>query len=217
MSWSGGKDSCMALYVLQQQADYEVVALLTTITSDYDCISMHGVRRELLQRQADAIGLPLHEVFIPAACANADYDAALGKAIGGFRKQGVGTIAFGDLFLADIRAYRDLLVAKFGMSAIYPVWGRDTREFVGEFMDRGFRAITTCVDLKVLDESFAGRIIDDAFLADLPKGVDACGENGEFHSFVFDGPLLKRPIGFTVGERVTRGSFCFCDLEPAEL
>ncbi|MDP9414465.1 MAG: diphthine--ammonia ligase [Pseudomonadota bacterium] len=216
MSWSGGKDSCMALHDLQRSGDHEVVALLTTVTRGYDRVSMHGVRRELLHRQADSIGLPLEEVFIPAAAGNDEYEAAMGEVLSTYRSRGIGTVAFGDLFLADIRAYRDRLVARSGMVGIYPVWGRPTASFVREFIDRGFKAVTACVDLNVLDESFAGRVLNRDFLSDLPAAVDPCGENGEFHTFVFDGPILARSVGFSVGQRVTRGSFCFCDLEPEE-
>ena len=191
--------------------------LLTTITSEYDRISMHGVRRELLHAQADALGVPLREIFIPASCSNDDYERVMGEALGGLRADGLGEVAFGDLFLADIRAYRDRLMASNGMRALYPVWGRDTGDFVRHFIGQGFKAVTTCVDLAVLDQSYAGRLIDEAFLADLPRAVDPCGENGEFHSFVFDGPIFARPIPYQIGERVTRGSLCFCDLEPSPL
>lgn len=217
MSWSGGKDSCKALHELGRTGKHQVAALLTTVTLDYDRVSMHGVRRQLLHQQADALGLPVREVFIPTSCSNADYEQLWGEALAGLRAEGFATVAYGDLYLADIRAYRDRLMEANGMRAIYPVWGRDTAEFVREFIRDGFEAVTTCVDLKMLDESFAGRLIDEAFLADLPEGVDRCGENGEFHSFVFDGPLFSRPVPFRTGERVTRSGFCFCDLEPASL
>ncbi|MDP8913256.1 MAG: adenine nucleotide alpha hydrolase, partial [Pseudomonadota bacterium] len=196
--------------------EHEVVGLLTTVTRDYDRVSMHGVRRELLHRQAASIGLPLEEVFIAASAANQAYEAAMDEALSAYANRGVGTVAFGDLFLADIRAYRDRLVARSGMTGLYPLWGQPTGELVCQFIARGFRAVTTCVDLNVLDERFVGRLIDEEFLADLPAGVDPCGENGEFHTFVFDGPMFSQPIAFALGERVTRGSFCFCDLEPQE-
>ena len=206
----------MALAALQALGR-PVAALMTTVTSDYDRISMHGVRRELLRRQADAIGLPLHEVFIPANAANGEYEAATGEALSMFRDQGLKTIAFGDLFLADIRAYRDRLVEQNGMRAIYPVWGEETGAFLQDFIGRGFEAVTTCIDLAALDDRFLGRRIDASFLADLPDGVDPCGENGEYHSFVFNGPIFRRPVEFQIGQRVTRGGFRFCDLEPAPL
>jgi uncharacterized protein (TIGR00290 family) len=217
MSWSGGKDSCMALHELRASAEYEVAMLLTTITRDQDRISMHGVRRTLLQAQAEALGLPLREVSIPATCSNADYERLMGKALGALRGEGFSTIAFGDLYLADIRAYRDRLVEANGMRALYPVWGRDTADFAQAVIALGYRAVTTTVDPAVLDQSYAGRLLGQSFLADLPEGVDPCGENGEFHSFVFDGPLFARPIPFRVAERETRNSLCFCDLEPSSL
>lgn len=216
MSWSGGKDSCMALFALQQTG-FEVAGLMTTITREIDRISIHGVRRDLLRQQAAAIGLPLEEVFIPASCSNADYENAMDAALAAYRERCIRTVAFGDLFLEDIRAYRDRLLERNGMRAFYPVWGQDTGEFVQEFIREGFKAVLTCVDLAVLDPSFAGRSIDADLLADLPEGVDPCGENGEFHSFVFDGPNFSRPVSFHIGERVTRGAFCFCDLIPKEL
>ena len=217
MSWSGGKDSCKALYELQQGGDHEVAALLTTVTRDHDRISMHGVRRTLLHMQAEALGLPVRELFLPTTCSNDDYERLMGEAFAELRADGFDTIGYGDLHLADIRAYRDRLMAANGMRAIYPVWERDTSAFLREFIAQAFKAVTVCVDLNALDESFAGRVIDEAFLADLPDGVDPCGENGEFHSFVFGGPPFARPVPFRTGERVTRGTLCFCDLEPTSL
>lgn len=217
MSWSGGKDSCKALHELRGSSEYEVAMLLTTVTSDYGRISIHGVRRALLHEQADALGLPLREVLIPASCSNADYERLMGEALHHLRAEGFAAVGYGDLFLADIRAYRDRLMAANHMRAVYPVWGRDTAEFADQFIDEGFEAVITCVDLAVLDGSFAGRIFDRSFLADLPEGVDPCGENGEFHSFVFDGPSFGRRVTFKTGERVTRGTLCFCDLEPSSL
>jgi uncharacterized protein (TIGR00290 family) len=212
VSWSGGKDSCVALHELQRSGAYEIAALMTTVTRDYERISMHGVRRELLAQQAAALGLPLHEVFIPKAASNETYEAAMAEGLAVQRGRGVETVAFGDLFLEDIRAYRDRMMAENGMTAVYPVWGRDTRAFVEDFIAAGFKAVLVCVDLAQLDASFAGRTIDAALLADLPSNVDPCGENGEFHTFVFDGPNFARPVGIAVGERVQRDGFCFCDL-----
>ncbi len=204
----------MALHALRTAGSYRLEGLLTTVTRDYDRVSMHGVRRDLLRQQAASIGLPLHEVFVPAACSNAAYEAAMDEALAVHRERGIDTIGFGDLFLADIRAYRDKLVERSGMRAIYPVWGRDTDEFVREFLAQGFKAVITCIDLSVLDASFSGRTIDADLLRDLPEGVDPCGENGEFHTFVYDGPPFRAPVAFAIGESVVRGSFCFCDLEP---
>jgi uncharacterized protein (TIGR00290 family) len=214
MCWSGGKDSCVALHELLK-AGRRVAALLTTVTADSGRISMHGVRRELLERQAAALGLPLVEAPIPKDASNDAYETAMKAALLPFRRAGVAEVAFGDLFLEQIRAYRDALMARFGMRPLYPVWGRDTAAFVDDFIDAGFRAIVICVDGGRLPPDFAGREIDRAFVADLPTGIDPCGENGDFHSFVFDGPLFREPVRFTAGELVSRGPFWFRDLVPA--
>jgi uncharacterized protein (TIGR00290 family) len=191
-----------------------VAALLTTVTRDYDRVSMHGVRRVLLERQAASIGLPLHEVFINKDATNEEYEKQMGEAFSIYRERGVGRVVFGDLFLEEIRAYRDQFLARHDMRALYPVWGRDTTDFIREFIGMGFKAVVTCVDGKVLDSSFAGRLIDEDFLAALPPHVDPCGENGEFHTFVFDGPIFNEPVRLSVGEKIERGSFWFCDLLP---
>jgi uncharacterized protein (TIGR00290 family) len=214
MSWSGGKDSCIALHELRQSPGYSVAALITTVTRDYDRISMHGVRRVLLERQAASLGLPLHEVFINKDATNQEYEAKMEEALSPYRERGIRWVAFGDLFLEDIRAYRDQFLARQNMRALYPVWGRDTTRFIREFIGLGFKAVVTCVDGKVLDSSFAGMMIDEDFLSALPTHVDPCGENGEFHTFVFDGPIFKEAVRLSVGEKVERDSFCFCDLLP---
>ena len=214
MSWSGGKDSCLALYEIQKTQDYRIAALLTTVTRDYDRISMHGVRRVLLQRQAAALGLPLCEVFITKGATNQEYEARMAEVFALYRARGVDSVAFGDLFLAEIRAYRDQFLARHNMRGIYPVWQRDTTEFIREFIALGFKAVITCVDGRVLAPSFAGMMIDEHFLAALPTHVDPCGENGEFHTFVFDGPVFKEAVRFSLGATVARDSFWFCDLLP---
>lgn len=216
LSWSGGKDSCMALAELKRDYPGRVDGLLTTITRDYDRISMHGVRRALLEAQAESLGLPLHEVLIAKGASNPDYEASLAASLSQSMKRGVTTVAFGDLFLADIRAYREQLMAKLGLKTLYPVWGRDTGKLIRDFIAAGYKTILVCVDPAKLDQSFAGRVIDERLLADLPSDVDPCGENGEFHTFVFDGPLFKKPVAFTVGERVLRDGFWFCDLVPGK-
>jgi len=212
--WSGGKDSAMALYTLQQQRHFRVVALLTTVTETYERIAMHGVRRELLRRQAESLGLPLHEVSIPPQCVNSVYEARLEEALGLFYRQGVRKVAFGDIFLEDLRAYREKNLARIGMTALFPIWKRDTRELIRFFHQQRFRAIAACVDPKVLDPSFAGRELDESFFRDLPFDADPCGENGEFHSFVFDGPIFQSPVPVRTGEVVNRDGFVFCDLLP---
>src|SRR5579862_4245423 len=213
--WSGGKDSAMALHALREEGACRVTALLTTITEDYDRISMHGVRRELLKRQAESIGLPLHPVLIPPQCINATYEQRMKEALEHHLARGVRKVAFGDIFLEDLREYREKNLKQIGMQAVFPVWKRDTRELTREFLRLGFRAVAVCVDPRILDASFAGRELDAAFFADLPSNVDPCGENGEFHTFVFDGPIFQTPVRFTTGEVLERDSFVFCDLLPA--
>jgi len=212
--WSGGKDSLLALHTVLRNPSVQVVALLTTVTEGYDRISMHGVRRELLHRQAESIRLPLHEVFIPPQCVNPIYEARMEAAMRHFLNQGVRRVAFGDIFLEDLRVYRERNLARLEMQALFPIWKRDTRELICEFHALGFRAITACVDPKVLSPAFAGRELDNSFFADLPAGVDPCGENGEFHTFVFDGPIFVRPVEVRVGKAVQRDGFVFCDLLP---
>jgi uncharacterized protein (TIGR00290 family) len=214
VSWSGGKDSCVALYEIQRARKYRVAALLTTVTRDYDRISMHGVRRVLLEKQADSLGLPLHQVLISKDATNEEYEMKMGEAFSVYSGQGIDSLVFGDLFLEDIRAYREQFLAQHNMRGLFPVWHRDTTGFIKEFIELGFKAVVTCVDSRILDQSFAGRLIDEAFLSSLPPHVDPCGENGEFHSFVFDGPTFARPVKFSLGEIVLRESFWFCDLVP---
>jgi uncharacterized protein (TIGR00290 family) len=212
--WSGGKDSAIALHTLLQQKQFRIVSLLTTVTETYDRIAMHGVRRELLKRQAESIGLPLHEVFIPPQCVNPVYEARMEKSLRSFYDQGVRQVAFGDIFLEDLRAYREKNLARIGMTALFPIWKRDTHELIRHFHEQRFLAIAACIDPKVLDPSFAGRELDESFFRDLPPRADPCGENGEFHTFVFDGPIFQSPIPIRTGEVVNRDGFVFCDLLP---
>jgi uncharacterized protein (TIGR00290 family) len=213
--WSGGKDSAMALHMLLKKNEFHIAALLTTVTEGYERISMHGVRRELLKRQAQSIGLPLHEVRIPPQCVNPIYEARMEEALRIHLEKGIRKVAFGDIFLEDLRAYREKNLARIGMSAIFPIWKRDTRELIRAFHADRFRAVAVCVDSKVLDPSFAGRELDESFFRDLPPHADPCGENGEFHTFVFDGPIFQSPIPARTGEIVNRDGFIFCDLLPA--
>ena len=212
--WSGGKDSAMALHALQLAKGHRVTALLTTVTEEYDRISMHGVRRVLLERQAESIGLPLHAVLIPPQCINDIYEARMKEALSEHLARGVQRVAFGDIFLEDLRLYRERNLAQLGMEAVFPIWKRDTRELALEFLRLRFQAIAVCVDPRVLDSSFAGRVLDESFFTDLPTGADPCGENGEFHTFVFDGPIFRTPVRFATGEKVLREGFWFCDLLP---
>jgi uncharacterized protein (TIGR00290 family) len=214
--WSGGKDSAMALHALLQRSDIQITALLTTVTEGCDRISMHGVRRELLKRQAESIGLPLHQVLIPPQCLNPIYEARMEEALRRHYDEGVRRVAFGDIFLEDLRAYREKNLARIGMTALFPIWKRDTRELIHVFHAAQFRAIAVCIDTKVLDPGFAGRELDEAFFRDLPPQADPCGENGEFHTFVFDGPIFRTPVRVRAGEILERDSFVFCDLLPME-
>jgi len=200
--------------VLRDEAR-SVAALVTTVTEGYDRVSMHGVRHALLQQQAAALGLLLHVVSIPQNATNQDYESRMEAAFEGFRNAGVNTIAFGDLFLADIRRYREQWLARTGMMPVFPIWHRDTRDLAHQFIDQGFTAVLTCVDTRVLDRSFAGRAFDHALLADLPPAIDPCGENGEFHTFVSGGPIFRQDIPIARGEVVQRDAFCFCDFLPA--
>jgi uncharacterized protein (TIGR00290 family) len=215
LSWSGGKDSALALWTLRREQQAEPIALLTTVTDTYERISMHGVRRELLRAQARATGLPVLEVEIPPACPNDVYEQRMAHALASREIAGADTVAFGDLFLEDIRAYREQRLAQVDKRAVFPVWGRDTTALARTFIDAGFEAILVCVDPRRLDQSFAGRRFDDRLLADLPDGVDPCGENGEFHTFVHAGPIFDQPISVEIGETSIRDGFAFCDVLPA--
>jgi uncharacterized protein (TIGR00290 family) len=215
LSWSGGKDSALALWVLREELGIEPLALLTTITADYDRISMHGVRRELLRAQARAVGAELVEIEIPAACVNEVYEARMAAALDRPPLAGAQTIAFADLFLADIRAYREERLAAAGRTALFPIWGRDTAALAREFIAAGFEATLVSVDPSQLDPAFVGRSFDESLLADLPPEVDPCGENGEFHTFVHAGPIFQAPVEVELGEAVMRDGFAFQDLLPA--
>jgi uncharacterized protein (TIGR00290 family) len=205
----------MALHSLLRDPEYEVVSLLTTVTEGYERISMHGVRNELLRQQASSIGLPVEEVRIPPQCPNTTYETRMAEAVSRFRQSGVLHFAFGDIFLEDLRAYREQKLLRANMTALFPIWKVDTRELAVRFLKDGFRAIAACIDPRKLDKSFAGRELDASFFRDLPADVDPCGENGEFHTFVFDGPIFRSPIPVQVGQVVERDSFVFCDLLSA--
>jgi len=199
-SWSGGKDSAFALSAVKKSRSYNISALLTTVTEGYDRVSMHGVRSQLLRAQARSLGYPLKEVLIPKRSSNRSYEARMRKTLTGCLKTGTRSVIFGDIFLEDLKKYREEKLSELGMKAVFPIWKRDTASLAREFIYGGFKAIITCVDSDCLDKSFAGRIFDIDFLNKLPKHVDPCGENGEFHSFVFDGPIFKNRIAFKVGD-----------------
>lgn len=215
LAWSGGKDSTLALAAIRTDPRYRVIALLTTITRDYDRISIHGVRREVLEAQITALGLPLIEASMPAGGSNTDYEAAFALALrtAQGRWPGLGHVAFGDLFLTDVRAYREVLLASLGWTGVFPLWGEDTAALAHQFIREGYRAIVTCVDTTQLDPEFAGRQFDATFLADLPETVDPCGERGEFHTCVYAGPLFANPLPLVSGERLRRDErFEYCDM-----
>jgi len=214
LSWSGGKDSALALHRLRETDALRVEGLLTTVTDGYDRISMHGVRRALLDAQADAVGLPLRTVRIPPRCSNDEYEARTGAALAAWAAEGGGAVAFGDLFLEEIRAYRERLLGPHPLAPVFPLWGEDTAALARRFVALGFRAVLVCVDPRQLDARFAGRAYDHALLDELPAGVDPCGENGEFHTFVHDGPVFRAPVRLAPGEVVERDGFVFADLLP---
>ncbi len=213
VSWSSGKDSAFALHEARRAGDFELVGLLTTVTAAFGRVSMHGVREALLDRQLEALGLPGRKIFIPSPCPNEVYEREMAQALASAKADGVTHVIFGDLFLEDLRAYREERLASIGMQAVFPLWRRDTRALAGEMLASGVRAVLTCIDPRKLERSFAGRAFDEALLRDLPPGVDPCGENGEFHTFVTAGPMFSRAIAVERGEVVERDGFVFADFK----
>jgi uncharacterized protein (TIGR00290 family) len=215
VSWSGGKDCALALYEVRQNPDYEVAVLLTTATEGVDRVSMHGVRRALLEEQAESLGHRLDVVVIPPRCTNEDYERRMADALNPYRAQGTTTHVFGDLYLEDVRAFRETKLAQVGMQARFPLWGQPTLQVARRFIELGFQAVLTCVDTEQLGSEFVGRDYDRRLLDELPAGVDPCGENGEFHTFVTAGPILARPLAVERGQVVLQDSrFAYCDLLP---
>ena len=226
-NWSTGKDSALALYHLQRDKGYQVDCLLTSVNAAHDRVSMHGLRREFMLAQAGALGLPLMTIELPEQPDMALYESKMGEAVSSLKAAGYTHAVFGDIFLEDLRRYREQKLATLGLGAVFPLWQRDTSELMREFIALGFKAIVVCVNTDVLDASFAGRLIDESFLAELPPAVDPCGENGEFHTFCFAGPIFRHEIAFKLGEKVLReypapagggsrhAGFCFCDVIPA--
>jgi uncharacterized protein (TIGR00290 family) len=215
LSWSSGKDSAWALHVLRQRSDLDVVGLLTTLNQVHDRVAMHAVRHELLKLQAAAAGLPLLVVPIPSPCSNEEYEAAMRGALARAVEMGVTRMAFGDLFLEDIRAYREQKLAGTGIEPVFPLWGLPTPELARDMLSGGLRARLTCVDPKQLPARFAGREFELQLLRELPVAVDPCGERGEFHTFAYDGPMFSQPIAIESGKVVERDGFIFADLVPS--
>lgn len=233
-NWSGGKDSTLALYHILQEGKYSIQSLLTTVSEEFKRISMHGVRQELLLAQAESIGLPLRQIELPENLGMQEYDTIMLKEMNAWKAKGVEYSIFGDIFLDDLKKYREEKLQDAGLKACFPLWKRNTKEILKEFIDLGFKTIVVCVKSDLLSKDFAGRIIDHDFINDLPDNVDPCGENGEFHTFVFDGPIFKQAIPFSIGEKVFRSyslksdskeecfkdqaekelGFWFCDLLP---
>jgi uncharacterized protein (TIGR00290 family) len=215
VSWGGGKDSALALHELKRKDELEVSAILTTVSEEYDRISMHGVRRALLECQAESLGLPLEIVYIPKDASNEAYEKRMKKVLEEYLEKGISSVVFGDIFLEDVREHREKNLSRIGMNAIFPLWKCDTAELARRFIDLDFRAITTCIDSKALTKEFVGIEFDKRFLSELPSNVDPCGENGEFHTFVYDGPVFEKTIAFELGDVVLRENrFFFCDLVP---
>jgi len=215
LSWSSGKDSAWCLHLLRRQDEYEIVGLLTTINAAFDRVAMHSTRRELVELQAEAAGLPLITAALPWPCSNSEYESIMQGVCRTAVEQGVSVIAFGDLFLEDIRAYRERQLQGTGLEPVFPLWQIPTRQLAEEMIAGGLRAKLVCVDPKKLSADFAGRDFDGQLLADLPSGVDPCGENGEFHTCVYGGPMFRHEIPVSSGECVEREGFCFADLIPA--
>jgi uncharacterized protein (TIGR00290 family) len=216
LAWSGGKDSALALHALRQSG-VDVAALMTTVTLGYDRVSMHGVRRELVRRQAAAAALPLVEVEIPPGCTNAVYEERMARALASPPLDTVTGFAFGDLFLEDVRSYRECNLAEAGRHSLFPLWGRDTAELAREFVTTNFEAVVCCLDPRRVDAAFAGRAYDERFLGEIPPDVDPCGENGEFHTFVWAGPVFAESLPVRIGAVVEREGFVFCDLMERDI
>jgi uncharacterized protein (TIGR00290 family) len=203
-NWSSGKDATLAFYYILQEKEYEVTQLVTTVNKDFERVSMHGLRESLLDAQVARLQLPLQKIYFPAQVSMSDYDKTMRNAMTQLVAQDFQYGIFGDIFLEDLRAYREEKLQEVGITGVFPLWKKDTKALLKEFIALGFKAITVCVNAKLLDKSFVGRVLDEAFLDDLPDNVDPCGENGEFHTFVFDGPIFSSPIEFTLGEKVLK-------------
>lgn len=217
VSWSGGKDSAFALYEIIRNGNYKVYHLLTTITEGYNRVSIHGVRQTLLEAQVKSLGLPLRKVYIPKNASNEDYEFKMEEALTEYIRQGVSSVVFADIFLEEVRKYRETNLSKIGMRGLFPLWGRNTEELAHRFIDAGFQAVITCIDSAVMNKKFVGRSFDKQLLDELPSNVDPCGEKGEFHSFVYDGPLFRKGVVYKKGGIILRDKrFYYCDLIPGQ-
>ncbi|GHA09715.1 Dph6-related ATP pyrophosphatase [Oceanisphaera arctica] len=214
MSWSSGKDSAWALHTLQQDPEFEVVGLFTTVNEEFQRVAMHGVRAELLHRQADSIGLPLEIIYIPFPCSNEQYAARMAAFVDSAKARGIACFGFGDLLLEDVRQYREQQLLGTGIEAVFPIWGTTTDTLPGKMFASGLRTVITCLDPKKVPEHLAGQELSPALLAELPEGTDHCGENGEFHSFAFDGPMFRHKIDIRIGDIVHRDGYVFTDVLP---
>ncbi|RLQ96071.1 Dph6-related ATP pyrophosphatase [Falsibacillus albus] len=212
ISWSGGKDSAFALYKILKEGEYIVDSLLTTITEGYNRISIHGVREDLLEEQAESLGIPLRKMYIPQNSSDADYQKIMIEKLREIKREGINTIMFGDIFLEDVRLYREKLIHQTDMNAVFPLWGYQSEYLINDFISLGFKTVTTCIDTEVLTDQFLGQTIDEDFLREMPKNIDHCGENGEFHTFTYAGPIFHERIQIKTGEKVDRGRFHFCEL-----
>ncbi|OIJ14072.1 ATP-binding protein [Anaerobacillus arseniciselenatis] len=216
VSWSGGKDSAFALHKLLLSDQYEIDSLLTSVTEGYQRISIHGVRESLLEKQAESLGIPLRKMYIPQECTNEIYQDIMNDQLQQLKKEGIETVMFGDIFLDDVRAYREDMIKQQNMKAIFPLWCQKTEQLIEEFISLGFKTVTTSIDTQKLSHEFLGRVIDESFIRELPEHIDPCGENGEFHTFSFAGPIFKNTVDITIGEIVEKGRFHFCELLDSE-
>ena len=224
-NWSTGKDSALALFLILQDKSFAIDALVTTVNKKFKRVSMHGVQEKLLKQQANSIGLPLKKIYFPEEVSMDLYGEIMKEHMQQLVDEGFEFSVFGDIFLEDLKEYREKKLAELNLKGVFPLWKKDSKELISQFIALGFKAITVSVNAKLLDKSFVGRVIDEQFIADLPEGVDVCGENGEFHTFVFDGPIFTKPIDFNIGEKVLKNyeknentnwetSFWYCDLIP---
>lgn len=203
-NWSTGKDSALALYKILQEKEYEIGTLLTNVNGEFGRVSMHGLREELLDAQAKQLGLPLQKIHFPGDVTMSLYDKIMKEAMEKILEENYEYAVFGDIYLEDLKAYRDTKLQEVGLQGVYPLWKKDTKALLSEFISLGFKAITVCVNAKLLDKSFVGRVLDEQFIQDLPDNIDVCGENGEFHTFVYDGPIFANPVNFEIGEKVLK-------------